>query len=309
MATGDGPTDAQFTEAWHIHRPYLVDLAFGMLADIGAAEDAVQEAFARLTRADFERIKDQRGWLIVVTSRICLDQIQSARSRRERAHESSTIEFAGPDASRPTSVDPADRVTLDDEVRLALLVVLERLSPAERVVFVLHDIFQMPFDTIAESVGRTAPACRQLARQARMKIQAEQARGVVEVDTAEHRLVAKQFIRACSDGDLSALLQLLDPEVTGEVDLGPDDPRTGQVFTGSKGVARNLLRYVSTLTLVSNPIGGQTVVLAFVESQLAAVVHLTVQGQTVKKIHVVADPNSLGFLGTRIPPVTRNEDS
>ena len=172
----------------------------------------------------------------------------------------------------------------------------------------LHDIFQMPFDTIAESVGRTAPACRQLARRARMsKIQAEQARGAVEVDPAEHRLVAKQFIQACSDGDLSAFLQLLDPEVTGEVDLGPDDPRTGQVFTGSKGVARNLLRYVATMTLVSNPIGGRTVVLAFVESQLAAVVHLTVQGQIVKKIHVVADPNSLGFLGTRIPPVTRNE--
>ena len=176
MTTGDGPTDAQFTDAWRVHRPYLVDLAFGMLADIGAAEDAVQEAFSRLARSDFERIEDQRGWLIVVTSRICLDQIQSARSRRERAHESSTIEFAGPAATRAAFVDPADRVTLDDEIRLALLVVLERLSPAERVVFVLHDIFQMPFDTIAESVGRPAPTCRQLARRARLKIRSERAR-------------------------------------------------------------------------------------------------------------------------------------
>jgi RNA polymerase sigma-70 factor (ECF subfamily) len=309
MAIGDGPTDAQFTESWRTHRPYLVDLAFGMLADIGAAEDAVQEAFVRLTKADFGRIEDQRGWLIVVTSRICLDQIQSARSRRERAHESSTIEFAGPTATRGVSVDPADRITLDDEIRLALLVVLERLSPAERVVFVLHDIFQMPFDTIAESVGRPAPTCRQLARRARMKIQSEHDRGAVEVDTAEHRLVAKQFIQACSDGDLSALLALLDPKVTGEVDLGPDDPRTGQVFAGSKRVARNLLRYVATMTLVSNPIGGRTVVLAFVESQLAAVVHLTVENEIIKKIHVVADPSTIGFLGARIPPVPSNENS
>ena len=309
MTTGDGPTDAQFTDAWRVHRPYLVDLAFGMLADIGAAEDAVQEAFSRLARSDFERIEDQRGWLIVVTSRICLDQIQSARSRRERAHESSTIEFAGPAATRAAFVDPADRVTLDDEIRLALLVVLERLSPAERVVFVLHDIFQMPFDTIAESVGRPAPTCRQLARRARLKIRSERARGAVEVDTAEHRLVAERFIQACSDGDLSSLLEVLDPDVTGDVDLGPDDPRTGRGFTGSTAVARNLLRNLATMTLVSNLIEGQTVVLAFAGSQLSGVLHLTVDGQTIKKIHAVADPNTIGFIGSRIPPVAPGESS
>lgn len=296
MATSDGPTDEQFTEAWRVNRPYLVDLAFGMLADIGAAEDAVQEAFARLADAQFDQIEDQRGWLIVVTSRICLDQIYSARSRRERAHETSTIEFAGPLASRFVSVDPADRITLDDEIRLALLVVLERLSPAERVVFVLHDIFQMPFGTVAESVGKPAPTCRQLARRARMKIQSEQARGTVEVDTPEHRLVAKQFIQACSDGDLSGLLQVLDPNVSGEVDLGPHDARSGQVFTGSKPVARNLLRYVATMTLVSNPIGGRTVVLGFIGSRLSAVVHLTVEDQVIKKVHVVAGPNTVSLL-------------
>ncbi len=296
MARSDKPTDEQFTEAWRVNRPYLVDLAFGMLADIGAAEDAVQEAFARLADAQFDRIEDQRGWLIVVTSRICLDQIYSARSRRERAHEASTIEFAGPTASRFVSVDPADRITLDDEIRLALLVVLERLSPAERVVFVLHDIFQMPFGTVAESVGKPAPTCRQLARRARMKIQSEQVRGTVEVDTPEHRLVAKQFIQACSDGDLSGLLQVLDPNVSGEADLGPHDPRTGQVFTGSKPVARNLLRYVATMTLVSNPIGGRTVVLGFIGSRLSAVVHLTVEDQVIKKVHVVAGPNTVGLL-------------
>src|SRR6266702_7320756 len=131
------------SRAYAEHRPYLVDLAFRMLGDIGAAEDIVQDAFSRLLRADFAEIEDERGWLIVVTSRLCLDQIRSARSRRERPHDSGEIEFVTGQAPAPRrdSGDPADRVTLDDSVRLALLVVLQRLSPAERVVLVLHDIF------------------------------------------------------------------------------------------------------------------------------------------------------------------------
>src|SRR6202035_2831348 len=132
-------------------------------------------------------IEDERGWLIVVSSRLCLDQIRSAHSRRERTHDSSGIEFVAPPAQAALA-DPADRVTFDDSVRLALLVMLQRLSPAERVVFVLHDIFQMPFDTVAETVGRTAPSCRQLAGRARQKLAAAQ--GGVRFDTAfaEHRL-------------------------------------------------------------------------------------------------------------------------
>src|SRR6266567_5422523 len=164
--------------AYADHRPYLVDLAFRMLGDVGAAEDVVQDAFFRLMRAELGEIEDKRGWLIVVTSRLCLDQIKSARSRRERAHDASEIEFVAPPHSGLT--DPADRVTFDDGVRLALLVVLQQFSPAERIVFVLHDIFQMPFDTVAETVGRTAPSCRQLARRARQKISASQ--GGVRLD-------------------------------------------------------------------------------------------------------------------------------
>src|SRR6202521_612446 len=131
MGATDEPTGSQIAEVWRLNRPYLVDLAFAMLRDIGAAEDAVQEAFARLVVADFDGIDDKRGWLIVVTSRICLNQINSARSRRERPHETSTRDFVGPPTTRTMSVDPADRVTLDDEVRLALLVVLQKLKPAE----------------------------------------------------------------------------------------------------------------------------------------------------------------------------------
>jgi RNA polymerase sigma-70 factor (ECF subfamily) len=190
--------DEAISQAYQAHRPYLVDLAFRMLGDVGAAEDVVQDAFSRLMGADLGEIEDYRGWLIVVTSRLCLDQIRSARARRERAHDAASIEFIAPPES--SLADPADRITFDDRVRIALLVMLQRLSPAERVVFVLHDVFSVPFDTIAETVGRSAPACRQLARRARQKIAAGQA-GLglgPEVAASEHRAVTEKFITACA---------------------------------------------------------------------------------------------------------------
>src|SRR5262245_6809873 len=137
---GDTAEGAKIVRAFREHRPYLIDLAFRMLGDIGAAEDAVQDAFARLLAADVGEIEDERGWLIVVTSRLCLDRIRSARTRRESAHDATEIEFVAPPAQGRLA-DPADRVTLDDSVGLALLVMLQRLSPAERVGFVLHDTF------------------------------------------------------------------------------------------------------------------------------------------------------------------------
>src|SRR5215472_16674508 len=215
-----GQTGAKITQAYLAHRPYLVDLAFRMLGDIGLAEDVVQDASTRLMQPDLGEIEDERGWLIVVTSRLCLDQIKSARSRRERAHDANQIEFVAPPPSG--LADPADRVTFDEGVRLALLVVLQQLSPAERVVFVLHDIFQMPFDTIAETVGRSAPACRQLASRARQKIAAGPDSTRFDIASAEHRLVTEKFIAACSNGDLSGLLGVLAPDAWGDVDLGPE---------------------------------------------------------------------------------------
>jgi Sigma-70 region 2 len=124
----DGERDpGKISQAYQDHLPYLVDLAFRMVGDIGAAEDIAQDAFSRLIRADLGEIEDERGWLIVVTSRLCLDQIKSARSRREHVHDSSEIEFVSP-PSQPALADPADRVTFDDGVRLALLVMLQRLT-------------------------------------------------------------------------------------------------------------------------------------------------------------------------------------
>jgi RNA polymerase sigma-70 factor (ECF subfamily) len=300
MPDTDLSTEAQFAQVWRANHSHLVNLAFGMLGNIGAAEDAVQEAFSRLAKVTFDQIDDARGWLIVVTSRICLDQVRSAHSRREQAHDSSTIELAGTQNSDRIGPDPADRVTLDDEVRTALLIVLQRLTPIERVVFVLHDIFQMPFETIAETVGRPAPTCRQLARRARLKLDAQASRPSIEVDAAEHRLVAEEFIRACSGGDLAGLLHILDPEVSGQVDLGPSDPRSGLVNHGAPLVARNLLHFFRGATLVSNPVGGHTIVLSFVRHRLNAIILLTVEDRVVQKIHVLADVSKLDQLNSQL---------
>lgn len=159
----DSPPSDQVVKAWRQHRPYLINLGYQIIGDVGDAEDVAQEAFLRLSRMDPNEIDDVRGWLTVVTSRLCLDQVRSARSRYERL-DGEDREVA---ASGMRGVDPADRVTLDDEIRTALLEVLCRLSPGERVAFVLHDVFGVPFDTIAETVGRPVGTCRQVARRAR----------------------------------------------------------------------------------------------------------------------------------------------
>ena len=286
---------AKISRAYTDHRPYLVDLAFRMLGDIGAAEDVVQEAFTRLMAAWSGDIQDERGWLIVVTSRLCLDQIRSARARRERAHDAGQIEFIAP--PRPDLADPADRVTFDDGVRLALLVVLQRLTPAERVAFVLHDIFAMPFETVAQTVGRSAPACRQLASRARQQIAASQHRPRFDIASGEHRLVTDRFIAACSTGNLGALLEVLAPDAWGDVDLGPGITGLPAVVTGADRVAQNLLRFWGHgATLVSLPAGGQPAVLAFTARELAGVLMFTIRGDLIQSVHVIADPRKLGFL-------------
>jgi RNA polymerase sigma-70 factor, ECF subfamily len=290
----------KMSQAYADHRPYLVDLAFRILGDIGAAEDVVQDAFSRLMRADLGEIEDERGWLIVVTSRLSLDQIRSARARRERAYDSAEIEFIAPPAQTALA-DPADRVTFDDSVRLALLVVLQQFTPAERVIFVLHDIFQIPFGTVAETTGRTASSCRQLARRARQKITASQGGTRFDIASAEHRLVTQKFIAACANGDLSGLLEVLAPDAWGDVDLGPGASMVPAVVTGAERVARNLLRFWGQgATLVSQPVGGQPAVLAFLGRQLAAVLIFTMRGEIIQAVHVIGDPAKLGFLTAQL---------
>ena len=294
------PQDATISQAYREHRPYLVNLAFRMLGDLGAAEDVVQDAFARLLRADAGQIDDERGWLIVVTSRLALDQIRSARSRRERAHDPGEIEFSAPRA-QPALADPADRITFDDSVRLALLVMMQKLSPAERVVLVLHDVFRMPFGTIAQTVGRTTASCRQLAKRARQKVADGRPGARFDVESAEHRLVTDKFIAACAGGDLDGLLAVLAPDAWGDVDFGPAATEARSVITGAENVAANLLRFWGPgSTLVSHPAGGQPALLGFHGRTLAALLVLRMRGEQVQAVHVIADPAQIGFLGRHL---------
>jgi RNA polymerase sigma-70 factor, ECF subfamily len=289
------PTDAQIRAAWTEHRPYLVDMAFRMLGDIGRAEDVVQEAFQRLSQSDFDAIEDARGWLIVVTSRLCLDVIRSARNRRERPVEEPEL-AERVDLVRLGSVDPADRVTLDDSVRLALLVVLERLSPAERVAFVLHDIFGVPFDTVAQTVGRPEATCRQLARRARLKLEADGGSRRTPVSPDEHRLVTDRFIAACASGNFDGLLAVLDPDVTGGVDLRP-----GLAAHGAERVATNLLHYWGgRASMVSLPFVDNPCLLAFVDRDVAGLLSLTMRNGRISEVHVLAAPPVLDFLRRRV---------
>jgi RNA polymerase sigma-70 factor (ECF subfamily) len=299
-----GHEDTKIAQAYLEHRPYLVDLAFRMLGDVGAAEDAVQDAFARLVRSGPGDIEDERGWLIVVTTRLCLDQIRSARSRRELASDPGQMEAVASQSGGELA-DPADRVTFDDSVRLALLVVLQRLTPAERVVFVLHDVFQMHFDAVAEATGRTVPACRQLASRARRKVAehstAGQGTAGVSVTLAEHRRVTEKFIAAAGRGDLDGLLEVLAPDAWGYVDYGPGVARPHPVVTGGTRVARNLLRFWGPdATLVSFPGGAQPALLGFVGRELKGVLVLTMRGERIQAVHVIADPAELGFLAAQL---------
>jgi RNA polymerase sigma factor (sigma-70 family) len=221
-------------------RRHLVALAFRMLGTIAEAEDAVQETYARWYRmpsAERDAIEVPRAWLTRVASRVCLDVLGSARVRRER--------YIGPWLPEPVPAgafaateDPLDRVSLDESVSTALLVVLEAMTPAERVAFVLHDVFAVPFDEIAETVGRTPAACRQLAASARRRIRDDRAR---RVPRDEHDRVVQAFAAATASGDLAALVAVLDPDVVLRADGGGRVSSARNPVVGADRVARFLL--------------------------------------------------------------------
>jgi RNA polymerase sigma-70 factor (ECF subfamily) len=284
----------EFGRAWRVHRRHVLDIAFRMLGNVAEAEDVVQEAFARLVAADLDQIDDAGGWLVVVVSRLCLDRL-----RADRRHPTEPEAAVG-DRPGDRAVDPADRVTLDDNVRMALHLVLERLTAAERTVFVLHDVFQYPFEAIARIVGRTPVACRQLASRARRTVTADASRTRFIVEPAEQRRVTEEFIAACSGGDLEALLQLLDPSVGGEADVGG---RIGvTTVTGRGPVAAGLLQFfgpASSTTLLSLPVGGragEAGVVALRNDRVVTIATLTVRDGRIVHIDAVADPRKLGSL-------------
>jgi RNA polymerase sigma-70 factor (ECF subfamily) len=280
---------------WRHHRSYVVNLAYQMLGDIGDAEDVAQEAFLRLSRADHGSIDDVRGWLTVVAGRLCLDQVRSARRRYESPTDTTVLE-----ATVTQAVDPADRVTLDDQVSGALLQVLRRLSPGERVAFVLHDVFKVPFEEIADTVGRPVGTCRQLARRARAKIQTA-GPPLKEVSLEEHRVVIEKFIAACATGDLAALTSVLDPTAWGVATFLGDPPLPPNINHGPEAVATNLLRHLGPgATLVGAPVG-QPVLLGYWQRRLFAVLVLTVRDGLVLKIEATVDPSAFSRKETQEP--------
>jgi RNA polymerase sigma-70 factor, ECF subfamily len=277
-------------QAWEAHHRVALDVAYRLLGSVTDAEDAVSEAYARLARRPVEEIDDVRAWLVVVVSRICLDQLGSARAKREQ--------YVGEWLPEPIldSADPADRVTLDDSVRMALLVVLERLSPAERVAFVLHDVFALSFDEVAEAVGRTPAACRQLASRARRHVQAD---GLARfpVDRAEEAAVTARFAAACDTGDLAALAELLDPDVVFRADGGgrvqaPRRPVSGR-DTVIKVMANGYRRFPGLQISVGNVNGGPGLVARTADGTLLSVGALTIRDGRVRAIDLVANPEKL----------------
>jgi RNA polymerase sigma-70 factor (ECF subfamily) len=222
-------------------RQHLLALAYRMLGTLADAEDAVQETYARwyrLPAAEREAIAVPRAWLTRVASRVCLDVLGSARARRERYVGEWLPEPVPGSAFAPPGEDPLERATLDDSVSTALLVVLESLTPAERVAFVLHDVFAVPFEEIAATVGRTPAACRQLAASARRRVQADRGR---RVSRERRDAVVRAFGAACRGGDLAALTALLDPDVTLRSDGGGVVTAARNPVRGAANVIRFLL--------------------------------------------------------------------
>jgi RNA polymerase sigma-70 factor (ECF subfamily) len=292
-------SNERFTDAWTNHHRFLLDVAYRLLGSYSDAEDLVQEAFSRLLRTDLDPIEDVRAWLVVVVSRLCLDQLRSARVKREA--------YVGPWFPEPllfsedAATDPADVVTMDESVRFALLVVLERMSPAERVVFVLHDVFDMSFEKVAPMVGRTVAACRQLASRARKRIEEEAGAGRFTIDPVKQRRIVDAFIAACAGGDVKALLPLLDPSVMGWADLGGGRtlPAVSRPNVGRDMVSERIMRFFGAESgnkLESHVINGEPSVVAFFEGAVVSVLALSVTDGLISRVYVVSDPRKLAHV-------------
>jgi RNA polymerase sigma-70 factor (ECF subfamily) len=296
--------DARLGAAWRDGHRYLLNVAFRVLGSVSDAEDVVQEAFARLVDQDLDAIDDVRGWLTVVVSRLCFDRLRSA-DRQRRSGKS--LDDIDPVTTR--EMDPADRITLDDEVRLALHIVMTQLTPAERIAFVLHDVFSWSFDAIGEILGRSPAACRQLASRARRTIDPGDA-GRSSVEASDAHRVTEQFIAACSTGDFEGMLALMDPDCSSAVDIGAavgdlvdlpgyGERRHGPPVTGREAIARIALRFNgpgSSITLLSLPVVGRPTIVGVHDGRVVSFVTLTVRDGRVTHADAVLDPAKLAEL-------------
>jgi RNA polymerase sigma-70 factor, ECF subfamily len=282
------PND-RITAAWRDDRAYVIAIASRILADPTEAEDVVQDAFARLTVQRVEDIRDVRAWLVVVVRRLALDRLGAAHRRLSTPTDPQTM---SPDGAEHAP-DPADRITLDDEVRRALGVVLDQLSPPERAAFLLHDVFGIPFDRIAEIVGRTPAACRQLASRARRSIRETDPAAPIRPPDPELHAVTERFIAACAGDDLDGLARLLHPDVEGWATI--DDERIGYA-TGVEACAVRGLLFLgprSGWQLTPLPLDDGTAILATRDGEPMAMLRLDIRDGLVHSLHTVLLPASL----------------
>ncbi len=276
------------TEEFEHNRQHLESVAYRMLGSRSEAEDAVQEAWLRLSRSDTEAVENLAAWLTTVVARVSLDMLRSRRARRE--------DYAGswlPEPIVTIENGPEDEAVLADSVGLALLVVLDTLTPAERLAFVLHDMFGMPFDEIGPIVDRSEAATRQLASRARRRVRG--AAPTTDPDLGEQRRVVDAFLAASRAGDFEALLEVLDPEVVFRIDVGGVAPTARPPVAGAEAVAAQVLQRGSRLAPHARPaiVNGAAGVIVVPGERPTAVVGFTISGGRIAEIDVIADPAKL----------------
>jgi len=277
------------TEEFERHRPHLRAVAYRMLGSLTDADDVVQEAWLRLNRSDAS-VENMRGWLTTVVARLSLDELRARRSRGEEPLAGRLPDLV---VDRVDGIDPEHEALLADSVGLALLVVLETLTPPERLAFVLHDIFAIPFDEIAPIVDRSPEATRQLASRARRRVRPE--RTVPDVDLETQRAVVDAFIAAARDGDFDRLVAVLDPDVVVRADFGP--ARGLQEVRGAAAVARQALGY-ARLALEMRPalINGVAGGVSFLHGQPFSIAAVTVRNGKIVELDFFNDPERLRLL-------------
>jgi RNA polymerase sigma-70 factor (ECF subfamily) len=279
-------------ERFEANRSHLRGVAFRMLGSLTEADDAVQEAWIRLSRTDTSQVDNLRAWLTTVIGRVCLNMLRSRKTRREASLET---HLPDPMLSPAEGIDPEQEALLGDSVGLALLVVLDSLTPTERVAFVLHDVFAVPFDKIATIVGRTPLAVRQLASRARRSVQGAP---VPDVDLDGQWAVVDAFRAASRDGDFELLLAILDPEVVLRSDGGVARSSLSSLVRGARAVAERAMAFrhldeTSTRILVNGLPGA---VAWAPDGSPFAVVAMTVKGGRIVVIDALADPDRLSRL-------------
>jgi RNA polymerase sigma factor (sigma-70 family) len=279
---------AWLAERFEGHRSRLRAVAYRMLGSLSEADDAVQETWLRLSRTDSDGIENLGGWLTTVVGRVCLNILRSRRTRREDPLDAHVPD---PIVSRADEIDVEHEALLADSVGLALLVVLETLAPAERLAFVLHDMFAVPFDEIAPIVGRSPTAARQLASRARRRVQGAT---VPDTDLAGQREVVDAFFAAARDGDFDALVAVLDPDVVLHSDGGAARPGASMVVHGAEAVAARAFTYARLSPFVRPAlVNGAAGVVVAPHGRPFSVMGFTVAGGKIVEIDAIADPERL----------------